>query len=221
MALKVIEGVVEEFGLATALVSEAGPTGMAWTFVRFGQRKQKPATLEKVVADEALGAHLAVGQAGRFAFFPHDRQFVLCGFAGAEGIEIATAASDPASLAAETIRLPAKRKIFWGVVLIPTLIGLFFAPDMIKAGRAILRQNPAPRRPGDRKLTRALKGQLYWPFWLSCSHISWPACCRAARTWWRHGSRRARRAAHIGRVRWRRRPKTPSPPQLFRHRPGC
>jgi hypothetical protein len=82
VALKVIEGVVEEFGLATALVSEAGPTGMAWTFVRFSQRQQKPARLGKVVADQALGARLVVGQAGRFALLRHAGQFVLCGFFG-------------------------------------------------------------------------------------------------------------------------------------------
>jgi hypothetical protein len=95
VALKVIEGVVEAPGLATVLVSEAGPTGMAWTFPSISQRQQKPATLEKVVADLAFGAHLALGQAGRFAVFPHDGQFVLCGFARAGGLEIATAASDP------------------------------------------------------------------------------------------------------------------------------
>lgn len=164
MTLKVIEGVVEELGPTTALVSETGPTGTAWGFVRFSRGKQQPATLEQVVADQALGAHLIVGQTGRFAFYSHDKQFVLCGFGGTEGVEIAAAASDPASIAAAAIRLPAKRKIFWGVVLIPTIIGLFFAFDMIKAGRTTLRETPTPRRPNDSKLTRALKGQFYWPF---------------------------------------------------------
>jgi len=51
-----------------------------------------------------------------------------------------------------------------GAVTIYVLVGLFFAFDMIKAGRASLRDNPAPRRPDARRLRRALKGQLYWPF---------------------------------------------------------
>jgi hypothetical protein len=49
-------------------------------------------------------------------------------------------------------------------VMIPTIIGLFFGPDMIKAGYAVLRANPPPHRPGNKRLTRALKGELYWPF---------------------------------------------------------
>lgn len=164
MALKIIKGIVEELGPATAILSGTGPMGSAWSFVRFRDLKQNPVTLNNVIADPALGARIMAGKAGRFAFYAHDQKYVLCGFAGTEGIEIATAATDPAALAADTIRVPAKRKIFWGIVLIPTIIGLFFAPDMIKAGRATLRENPAPRRPGDWKLTRALKGQLYWPF---------------------------------------------------------
>lgn len=164
MALKIITGVVEELGPAQVLTAEAGPAGTRWAFVRFSANRQKPVKLEDVIADPVLGAHLAVQKAGRFAFYPHDGQFVLCGFAGPDGLVIATAESDPALAAANVIRLPAKRKIFWGIVLIPTLIGLFFAFDMIKAGRAVLRANPAPRRPNDGNLTRALKGQLYWPF---------------------------------------------------------
>lgn len=164
MALKVLDGIVDQLGPASPLGPEGGSTGTAWAFVRFNRNKRKSVTLEQVVADLTMGAHLAVRQAGRFAFYSHDNGHVLCGFAGPAGIEIATLANDPAAIAADAVRMPAKRKIFWGVVLIPTIIGLFFAFDMIKAGRATLRENPAPKRPGEKKLRRALKGQLYWPF---------------------------------------------------------
>ena len=51
-----------------------------------------------------------------------------------------------------------------GFVMIPTIIGLFFGPGMIKDGYAVLRANPPPHRPGNKRLMRALKGELYWPF---------------------------------------------------------
>lgn len=164
MALKVLDGIVDQLGPATPLGPEGASTGAQWAFVRFNRARRGPVTLEQVIADHALSARLTDRQAGRFAFYSHDNRFVLCGFAGPAGLEIATPASDPAALAADLVRLPAKRKIFWGVALIPTLVGLFFAFDMIKAGRATLRDNPAPRRPDARRLRRALKGQLYWPF---------------------------------------------------------
>lgn len=164
MALKVIEGVVAELGPATPLNSETGPTGTRWAFVRFDRTGRKPVTLANVVADPAIGACIVPQQAGRFAFYPHNGQLVLCGLAGGAWLLKAAAANDPAVVAAEAIRLPAKRKIFWGIVMIPTIIGLFFAFDMIRAGRAVLRENPAPKRPSDKRLTRALKGQFYWPF---------------------------------------------------------
>lgn len=163
MALRMIEGRVEELGPATALVAEAGQTGRSWAFVTFSQGKRRPVTLENVVADQAIGAHILGQHAGRFAFYAHKGQSILCGFSGKDGIELATLANDPAALAAEAIRLPAKRKILLGIVLIPTIIGLFFAFDMIKAGRRTLRENPAPKRPPDARVTRALKGQFYWP----------------------------------------------------------
>jgi len=164
MALKVIEGVVEEVGHPSPVAGEAGQAWTMWAFIRFNRTKQKPLTLEQVVADAAMGARVVAREAGRFAFYRHEGRLVLCGFAGTRGIEIAKLESDPAAIAADAIRLPAKRKILLGVVLIPTIIGLFFAFDMIKAGRATLKAHPAPKRPGDRRLTRALKGQLYWPF---------------------------------------------------------
>jgi hypothetical protein len=164
MALRMIEGQVEELGPATALVAEAGQTGTSWTFVTFSQRKRRPVTLEKVVADPTIGARLVAKQAGRFAFYSHDGQSVLCGFAGSEGdIELAALANDPAAIAADAIRLPAKRKILLGILLIPTIIGLFFAVDMIRTARRTLQDNPAPRRPSDARVTRALKGQFFWP----------------------------------------------------------
>jgi len=164
MALKVLQGVIDQLGPASPLGPDGGSTGTEWAFVRFNRTGRKPVTLEQVVADLMIGTHITARQAGRFAFYSHDNRQVLCGFAGPAGIEIATLANDPAAMAAAAVRMPAKRKIFWGVVLIPTLIGLFFAFDMIKAGRATLRENPAPRRPGETKVRRALKGQLYWPF---------------------------------------------------------
>jgi len=164
MALRMIEGQVEELGPASEIVAEAGQTGTSWAFVTFSQNKRRPVTIEKVVADQAIRARLAGKQAGRFAFYAHEGQSILCGFAGEDGIELAALASDPAAIAAEAIRTPAKRKIFWGVVLIPTIIGLFFAFDIIKAGRRTLRENPAPKRPSDARVTRALRGQFFWPF---------------------------------------------------------
>lgn len=164
MALKIIDGAIEEIGEATALSSEAGPSGAVWSFVRFGRSKRKPVTLVRVMTDPAMSKRISPKQAGRFAFYPYDGQFILCGFAGPDGVEIASAESDPAAIAANAIRLPAKRKVFWGVLLIPTIIGLFFAFDMIKAGRATLRKHPAPKRPRDTRVTQALKGQFYWPF---------------------------------------------------------
>jgi hypothetical protein len=163
MALKMIEGQVEELGPSTALAAEAGQTGTSWTFVRFSQRKRRPVTLERVIADQTIGARLASKQAGRFAFYTHAGQSILCGFAGSDGIELATLGNDPAAIAADAIRLPAKRKILLGILLIPTIIGLFFAVNMISTARRTLRENPAPRRPSDARVTRALKGQFFWP----------------------------------------------------------
>ncbi len=164
MALKIVEGAVGELGEATALVAEARPTGTAWSFVRFDRGRHEAVTLERVMADPVMAKHVSPRQAGRFAFYPFDGQLVLCGFAGSDGIEIAKAENDPAAIAADAIRLPAKRKIFWGVVLIPTIIGLFFAFNMIRAGQEMLKAHPAPTRPGEKRLTRALKGQ-WWLFW--------------------------------------------------------
>lgn len=164
MALKIIEGVIAETGAASELAAETGPSGTAWSFVTFNRDKRASVRLERVAADAAMARRIALKQAGRFAFYPHDGQMILCGFAGPEGVEIASVESDPAAIAANVIRLPAKRKIFWGVVMIPTIIGLFFAFDMIKAGRATLKEHPAPKRPPEGRLTRALKGQFYWPF---------------------------------------------------------
>lgn len=163
MALRMIEGRIEELGPATALVAEAGQTGASWAFVTFSQGKRRPVTLENVVADQAIGARLLEKQAGRFAFYAHRGQSILCGFSDTDGIKLAAAANDPAAIAAEAIRLPAKRKILLGIVLIPTIIGLFFAVDMIKAGRRTLRENPTPKRPPDARVTRALNGKVFWP----------------------------------------------------------
>lgn len=164
MAVKIVEGVVAELGEQSALASEAAPTGVSWSFVRFERDKGPTIRLERVAADQVIGKRIALKQAGRFAFYPFDGQLILCGFAGVDGIEIATLESDPAAIAANVIRLPAKRKIFWGVVLIPTIIGLFFAFDMIKAGRATLKAHPAPKRPGDGLIAGRLKGE-WWRLW--------------------------------------------------------
>lgn len=163
MALKLIEGAVDAIGTASALAgTDAG--GVVWDFVRFSRGRRKPITLGPIMADAKVGAHIKPGQMGRFAFYTHERRFILCGFAGSQGIEIVGLEDDPAAIAAAAIRTPAKRKILLGALLIPTIVGLFFGPDMIKAGRAVLKANPAPRRPGTLRLTRALKGEIYWPF---------------------------------------------------------
>ncbi len=159
MALKIIDGSVDEVGPET--VSE---TGTSWEFVRFSRGRKRPLTLANVMADPKVGARIRKGQLGRFAFYTHDSNFILCGFAGSHGIEIVGLEDDPAAKAAAAIRTPAKRKVLLGFVMLPTIIGLFFGPDMIKEGYAILRANPPPRRPGNKRLTRALKGHIYWPF---------------------------------------------------------
>ena len=100
MALKVLNGVVDQLGPASPLGAEGAATGTEWAFVRFNRASRKAVTLERVVADLTMGAHLAVRQAGRFAFYSYDNRLVLCGFAGPEGIEIATLANDPGALAA-------------------------------------------------------------------------------------------------------------------------
>ena len=174
MALMIVDGVVEEVGPATPLVSETGQTdaswagaswtGASWTFVRFSRGKRKPTTLERVAADARVGARIAPKQAGRFAFYAHQGQLILCGYAGPDGLEITPATSDPAELAAEAARLPAKRKIFWGGLLCLTILGLVHGVAMIKAGRKTLSQHPIPRRPGDNQLKRALEGRWFWPF---------------------------------------------------------
>ncbi len=164
MALKIVEGAVAGLGETSALFCEARPTGTVWSFVTF-ERSQRPTLrLERVVADEAIGKHVTLKQAGRFAFYPFDGQLVLCGFAGTDGVEIAKLESDPAAIAADAVRLPAKRKIFWAIVLIPTIIGLFFAFDMIRAGRATLKAHPAPKRPTDGRVAARLRGE-WWRFW--------------------------------------------------------
>ena len=164
MALKIVEGAVADLGVATALAGETGPTGMRWSFVRFDRGPRAAVMLERVMADPVMSGHVAAKEAGRFAFYRFDGQLILCGFAGPEGLEIAKMENDPAAIAADAIRLPAKRRMFWGLVLIPTIIGLFFAFDMIRAGRATLKAHPAPRRPSDDRVTAGLKGE-WWRFW--------------------------------------------------------
>ena len=161
MALKIIEGSVDEIGAAKAL---ADASGLAWDFVRFSRGRKTPVTLRDVMADAKVGAHIRRGQMGKFAFYAHAGKFILCGFAGSHGVEIGGLEDDPAAIAAAAIRTPAKRKVMLGYLAIPTIVGLFFAPAMIKAGTDVLRANPPPHRPGTKRLTRALKGELYWPF---------------------------------------------------------
>lgn len=161
MALKIIEGSVDELGEASELPDGGGTS---WAFVRFSRGRRKPMTLRDVMADPKVGARLHKGQLGKFAFYNHAETFILCGFAGSHGIEIVGLEDDPAAIAAAAIRTPAKRKVLLGFVMIPTIIGLFFGPGMIKDGYAVLRANPPPHRPGNKRLTRALKGQIYWPF---------------------------------------------------------
>ena len=161
MALKIIEGSVDEIGAATTLPDNGG-TSLA--FVRFSRGRKRPVTLRDVMADPKVGSRIHPGQMGKFAFYSHAGKFILCGFAGSHGIEIVGLEDDPAAIAAAAVRTPAKRKVLLGFVMIPTIIGLFFGPGMIKDGYAVLRANPPPHRPGNKRLTRALKGHIYWPF---------------------------------------------------------
>jgi len=68
MALKIIEGSVEEIGPATALPDDGGAS---WEFVRFSRGRKKPVTLCNVMADPKVGSRIHHGQMGKFAFYSH------------------------------------------------------------------------------------------------------------------------------------------------------
>lgn len=160
--MKIIDGAIAELGLATPLASldlasdQPRPIGARFAFARLQMARDRSVRLEQVLAGAGLAARLVVGSTGRFAFYRHGESHVLCGFSDGAMIEIASAEEDPAAIEAEAQRTRGKRKIAFGVVLIPTIIGLFFAPDLIRAGRAILRANPRPRRPSEGKIRRKL-----------------------------------------------------------------
>jgi hypothetical protein len=100
---------------------------------------------------------IAIQGAGRFAFYKHGERHVLCGYSDGERTQLGEATSDPVAIEAEAQRTRGKRKIFLGVVLIPTIIGLFFAPDIIRSGRHILKANPRPKRPAEEAIRKVLE----------------------------------------------------------------
>ncbi len=163
MALMIVEGAVAERGEASALTSKdtvtdaVQVTGAAYTFVRFAKASARDVELKAVVADLTLDPHLAVMQAGRYAFYRHGEALVLCGYFDGTSLTVLDAAMDPAVIEAGVQRTLAKRKIFWGVVMIPTFILITFGIDRIKEGRRRLRESPMPRRPVEAKIRRALE----------------------------------------------------------------
>jgi len=166
VGLKIIEGAVDGVGDATPMTSETGPTGVSYAFVRFARLKRKPVTLDNVVADTVVGGCIAPGNAGRFAFYSHGKQSILCGFSDGNSVKLVPETQDPVAMEADIPRTAAKRKIFFGILLIPTIIGIVHGFEMIRRGRFELADNPAPKRPSEARLTLALTRRRIWPFQL-------------------------------------------------------
>jgi hypothetical protein len=163
MGLKVFEGVIADISEAAELVSadpatgERRVTGSSHARLTLAKARGAPVVIERVMADTALAPLLAAGRAGRFAFYRHGETQVLCGFTDGGDAVIASAAADPAGLEAEARRLIAKRRIFFGLLMIPTLVLITFGFDKVGEGRRMLRENPRPKRPSDEKIRRALE----------------------------------------------------------------
>jgi hypothetical protein len=163
MSLKIIEGAIAGIGDMTPVSSadpttgEARPTGAHYALLRLQRSRGRTETINRVLADAAMGACIVAGAAGRFAFYTHRETFVLCGFSDGDRTLIASAAQDPAGIAADARRTLAKRKIFFGVVMIPTIILISFGIDKLKEGRRMLKENPRPRRPSEAKIRRRLE----------------------------------------------------------------
>jgi hypothetical protein len=163
MSLKIIEGAIADIGEATPLSSvdptsgEARPTGVRYAWLRIQKPRGRTETIDRVSVDMAMSACIAAGAAGRFAFYAHRETFVLCGFSDGGRTLIASEAQDPAAIAADAQRTLAKRKIFFGVVMIPTIILISFGIDKLKEGRRMLKENPRPRRPSEVNIRRRLE----------------------------------------------------------------
>lgn len=163
MALMIVEGAVAQRGEASAVSSKdtvtdvVQLTGAAYTFVRFAKASARDVELQAVVADLTLDPYLAVMQSGRYAFYRHGETLVLCGYFDGTSLSVLDPVKDPAAIEAGVQRTLAKRKIFWGVVMIPTFILITFGIDKIKEGRQRLKDNPTPKRPTEEKIRRALE----------------------------------------------------------------
>jgi hypothetical protein len=163
MALKIIEGVVAEAGEAVLLSSvdpatdEARTTGAGYAWLRLEKPRGRSVKLERVLVDVAMAACASVGAAGRFVFYTHQRSLVLCGYSDGERTIIASEAKDPAAIAADAHRTRAKRKIFFGGLMIATIILISFGIDQLRLGRRMLKDNPRPRRPSEAKIRRKLQ----------------------------------------------------------------
>jgi hypothetical protein len=162
MSLRIIDGVIGEVGEAAELATsdpttdERRVTGRSFAHVRIDRARGKTEIVQQVSADAALAGFIATGSTGRFAFYNHGPQSVLCGFSDGSNVHIAAATDDPLAIEIDAQRTRGKRKILIGIVMIPTIIGLFFFDSWIRAGRAILKANPRPRRPSEEKLRRKL-----------------------------------------------------------------
>jgi hypothetical protein len=162
-SVKLVEGLIADIGgaseLSTAdvLTNEVRRTGTAYAYLGFARAGAKSALVEHVICPSTLADVIAIKSAGRFAFYKHGEHHVLCGYSDGERTQLGEATSDPVALEAEAQRTRGKRKILIGVILVPTIIGLFFAPDIIRAGRQILKANPRPKRPADAAIRKALE----------------------------------------------------------------
>lgn len=165
--LNVFTGEIVEVGEAEPLAAaslEDGvtrPTGARYSSVSLVGAKRKAITLASVIADTQMAARLTPGSAGRFGCYAHGDDLVLCGYSDGIAFDIAAQAADPLTIAIDAKRTAAKRTILLGIVLIPTLIGITFGIDKIKAGRRRLRENPRPRRPSDNAIRKALAGRWF------------------------------------------------------------
>jgi len=162
-AVKIVEGLIADIGemseLSTAdvLTNEVLRTGSAYAYLEFAQAGAKSTLVERVVCPAMLGDVIAITSAGRFAFYKHGERQILCGYSDGERTSLVEARLDPVAIEAEAQRTRGKRKIILGVALIPTIIGLFFAPDIIRAGRNMLKANPRPKRPSEEAIGKALQ----------------------------------------------------------------
>ena len=110
-----------------------------------------------MLVDAAMGAGVTAGAAGRFVFYRRQQTLVLCGFSDGERMFVANPEQDPAALAADAQRTLAKRKIFFGGMMILTIVLISFGVDKLRQGRGMLKDHPRPKRPSEATIRHKLE----------------------------------------------------------------